>query len=112
MKLKQISTKEFIKKWIICLVFSFELFLLVWLTELMTNIVNALATGLNSGIFWLGMTVIEFFFLVVFGIVPLALLAMWLINPTIVSHLIGQFGLTEKLLDKKKTKKEEEPLPK
>lgn len=110
MKLRQISKREFVKKWLVCLIFSFELFVLVWLTELMSNIVHALASGIGSGIFWLGMGVIEFFFLVVFGFVPVALLAMWLINPTVIDGIFSQFQLTDKTLDKN-PKKENNELP-
>jgi len=97
---------EFIKKWIICLIFSVELFIVVWLTQLMTAIISALSTGLTSGIFWLGMDVTEFFFLIVFGFVPLVLLSMWLLNPTLLNGIMSQFGLSEKLLGKEKEKKE------
>jgi hypothetical protein len=109
MKLRQISKREFLKKWIICLIFSVELFVLVWLTEIMSNIISTLSLGLNSGIFWLGMSVTEFFFLIVFGFVPIALLAMWLINPAIVNGILAQFQLTEKSLDKKNTGKGDNP---
>ena len=70
----------------------------------MSSIVNALALGVNSGIFWLGMTVVEFFLLVVIGFVPLALLLMWLINPAIINGIFLQFGLNEKSFDKKSKK--------
>ena len=43
---------------------------------------------------------ISLFFLFVFGIVPLSVLGLWLINPLAIRKLLVTFGLSEKALDK------------
>jgi hypothetical protein len=102
---------QIIKKYVICLIFSVDLFVLVWLSEILRNIVLAMSAGLNSGIFTLVLFSVEIFFLFVFGIVPLILLSMWLISPIPVRKLLVQFGLTEKLFDKKGKKNKDNSAP-
>ena len=95
---------QIIKKYVICLIFSFDLFVLVWLSEMLRPIVLAVSSGLTSGIPLLIAYVSGIFFLFVFGIIPAILLAMWLISPIPIKKLLVQFGLNEKLLDKKPKK--------
>src|SRR5208337_1778943 len=99
------------KKYIICLIFSFDLFVLVWLTEMLTPIIHAIATGLTSGIPFLVAYVTGVFFLFVFGLIPLILLVMWAVSPVPIKKLLVQFGLNEELFNKKgkKTKADANP---
>lgn len=91
-----------IKKYLVCLVFSFDLFLLVWLSEILRNITLAVASGWSSGIAVLMVYSALIFFGFVFGIIPIALLGIWFYNPLVLKNLLSTFGLTEKSLDKKK----------
>jgi hypothetical protein len=68
-------------------------------------IVTALASAMSSGVFVLNLFGVYIFFLFVFGIVPLCLLSMWLINPLAIKKLLSTFDLTEKSVEKKKPKK-------
>lgn len=92
------------RKWLLCLVFSFDLFILVWLSEILRNIVLAVSSGWSSGIFVLMAYSALIFFLFVLGIVPLVLLSIWFLNPLIIKKLFMTFGLTEKSIKKKKPK--------
>ena len=95
-----------VRKYLVCIIFSFDLFVLVWLSEILRNIVLAVSSGWSSGIFILMAYSALIFFLFVFGIVPSVLLVMWLLSPFPIRKLLaGQFGLTEKSLDKKKNLK-------
>jgi len=96
-----------IRKYLVCLIFSFDLFVLVWLSEILRNIVLAVSSGWSSGILVLMLYSVLISFLFVFGIIPLALLSLWLINPLLIKKLFMTFALTEKSLDRKKKSKNE-----
>ncbi len=89
-----------LKKYGVCLIFSFDLFVLVWLSEMLRPVVLAVSTGFTSGIPFLITYVSAIFFLFVFGIIPTILLAMWFISPIPIKKLLVQFGLNEKLFDR------------
>ena len=95
---------QYLKKYSICIIFSVDLFVLVWLSEMLRYVVMAMSTGLNSGITPLIIFSIEIFFAFVFVIVPSFLLIMWIINPLVIKRLFVQFGLTERIFNKKETK--------
>ena len=94
------------------IIFSFLLFLLVWLSEIDSKIVNALSLAMSSGVFVLDMFAGIFFLLFVFVMIPLIVFMMWCFNPSLVEALFAAVGLTEEVrakilrLDKKKAKKE------
>lgn len=93
---------KIVRKYVVCLVFSFDLFVLVWLSEILRNMTLAISSGWSSGISVLMLYSALIFFLFVFLLVPSILLAMWLLSPIPIRKLLVQFGLTEKSLDKKK----------
>ena len=84
------------------------MFLLVWLSEILRDIMLAVSAGWSSGIFVLMAYSVFIFFLFVFGIIPIILLAMLRVSPDIMRNIFSTVGLTEKSLDKKKTKSEKE----
>jgi hypothetical protein len=100
--MKEISVRELVKKYLMCVLFSFLLFVIVWLSEMLRYIVTALALAMSSGVFVLNLFGVYIFFLFVFGIVPLCLLPLLLIYPKLMKAFFATFGVTEKLLDKKK----------
>ena len=97
---------QILKKYVLCLIFSVDLFVLVWLSEMLRNVVLAISTGLNSGLPLLIAYGLGIFSLFVFGIVPSVLLVLWLINPLIIKKLLVQFGLTEDISEDKEKRKE------
>lgn len=98
--------RKMVRKYLLCLVFSFDLFILVWLSEILRVIVLAVASGWSSGIAVLMTLSVLVFFGFVFGIIPIILLCMWFVNPLIVKNILTTVGLTEKSLDKKKDETE------
>jgi len=97
-----------VRKYLLCVVFSFLLFVIVWLSEMLRYIVTVLASAMSSGVFVLNLFGVYIFFLFVFGIVPLCLLPLLLMNPKLMKAFFATFGVTEELLDKKKEKTEKE----
>lgn len=91
-----------VKRYFVCLIFSFDLLVLVWLSEILRNITLAVASGWSSGIAVLMAYSVLILFLFVFGIVPLSVLGLWLISPLAIKKLLVTFGLSEKVLDKKR----------
>ena len=89
-----------VKKYLVCLFFSFDLLILVWLSEMLRSIIMATASGGYN------LSTVSVFILFVFGIIPLFLLGMWFYNPLVVKNPLATFGLAEKSLDKKKEKKD------
>jgi len=87
------------KKYILCLVFSFSLFIIVWLSEMLRLVIMDIVPNPYS------LANILYFFFMVFGAVPFSLLVLWIINPFLVSKILETFGLTEESLEKKKTKR-------
>ena len=102
---------QYIKKYFICIVFSLDLFILVLLSEILRNVMLAVSTGLNSGMMLLIAISAGFFFAFIFIIIPSILLVMWIANPMVTKNLLVQFGLTEKLFDKKSKKNSNNSVP-
>ena len=100
--------RNIVRKYILCLSFSFLLFIVVWLSEMLRYIADAVAAAMSSGVLVLNLFGVFIFFLFVFGIVPLCLLSLLLISPKLTRAFFSTFGVTEELLEKKKTKKETE----
>ena len=98
--------KEIFRKYLLCVFFSFVLFVVVWLSEILRDIVLAVSAGWSSGIVILMLYSVFIFFLFVFGIVPLCLLSLFLFAPKLMRRFFATLGVTEDLLEKKKTKKE------
>ncbi len=94
-----------VRNYLLCLFFSFLLFIVVWLSEMLRYIVEALASAMSSGVLILNLFGVFIFFLFVFGIVPLCLLPLFLFAPKLMRKFFATFGVTEDLLEKKKTKK-------
>jgi hypothetical protein len=101
------TIRKIVRKYLLCLAFSFLLFVVVWLSEMLRYIVTTLGLAMSSGILVLNLVGVYIFFLFVFGIVPLCLLPLLLIYPKLMKAFFATFGVTEELLDKRKTKKEE-----
>jgi hypothetical protein len=99
--------KDIIRKWVLCMLFSFLLLVVVWLSEILRNTVDAVASALSSGVLVLNLFGVFIFFLFVLVIVPLCLLSLWLVYPKLMKSFFATFGVTEELLEKKKTKKEQ-----
>jgi len=89
-----------VRKYIVCLFFSFDLLLLVWLSEMIRMMIVEITSGSNP----YTLSNLSIFLLWIFGIVPAILLSVWLINPLSIKKLLSTFDLTEKSLDKKKEK--------
>jgi len=101
-KTRDSEMKGIVRKYMLCAVFSFLLFVIVWLSEMLRYIVTALASAMSSGVFVLNLFGVYIFFLFVFGIVPLCLLPLLLIYPKLMKAFFATFGVTEEVLDKKK----------
>jgi hypothetical protein len=86
------------KKFIISIAFSFALFVIVWLSAILENITNAVATGWSSGIPLLMGYSVGIFFLFVFLIVPVIIFSMWSVSPLVVKKMLGTFDLDEEML--------------
>lgn len=96
--------KSVFRKYFVCLIFSFDLLILVWLSEILRDIMLAAASGWSSGVAILMAYSLSILSLFVFGIVPLTVLGLWYMNPLAIRKLLVTFGLSEKMLDKKKSK--------
>lgn len=81
--------KNLREKWAICLVFSFGLFILVWLSEMF----RLMIMDISPNPYTLGN--ILYFFLMVFVVVPFCLFSLWLINPFVVKKLLKSLGMSE-----------------
>jgi hypothetical protein len=79
----------------------------VWLSEILRDVVLAVASAVSSGIFILN--VVGFYVLIsfVFVIIPLTVLFLFLLNPKVMKAFFATFGVTEELLEKEKASKEE-----
>lgn len=93
------TLKGLAKKYVLCLFFSFALFIVVWLSEMLRLTIMDIVPNPYS------LANILYFFFMVFGVVPSILFVLWLINPLVVSTILKTFDLTEKSLEKKKPKK-------
>jgi hypothetical protein len=82
----------------VCLFFTFDLLLIVFFSEMLDRMIIGLASSSNP----YNLLDMSVFILTIFGIIPLSLLSIWLINPLAVKKLLSTFGLSEKSLDKKK----------
>jgi hypothetical protein len=78
------------------------LLVLVWLSEILRNVTLAVASGWSSGIAVLMAYSVLTLLLFAFVIVPLTVLSLWSINPLVIKKLFVTFGLSEKMLDKKR----------
>jgi len=89
-------------------IFSLDLFLLVLLSEILRYIALGVSTGITSGIPILIAYSVVIFFLFVFGILPLTLFGLWLVNPLVIKKLLVQFGLSEGSLNREKDDDDED----
>jgi len=99
--------RKIVGKYYPCVLFSFLLFIIVWLSEILRDIMLAMSSGWSSGIPILMAYSAFVFFLFVFGIIPLILLGL---GEKMRKALLGAFNIDEELLEKKE--KPDEPQPK
>lgn len=95
------TLKQFGKRWFLCVVFGFDLLILVALSEVVRNIF----VGLAPNTFDLGNWVI--LFTLIFLLVPLLLLPLWYVTPYAIKKLLVTFGLSEEAPLEKKTEEKE-----
>ena len=100
--------KQFGKRWFICVVFGFDLLILVALSEVIRNIF----VGLSPNTFDLGNWVILFF--LIFLVVPLFIIPLWYFSPFAIKKLLVTFGLSDEspIIEKTAPKKKEENIKK
>jgi hypothetical protein len=93
--------KQFGKRWFICVIFGFDLLILVALSEVVRNIF----VGLTPNTFNLGNWLVLFFW--IFLLVPLFILPLWYTTPYAIKKLLVTFGLSEESPIIEKTEKKE-----
>lgn len=94
-------TRKIVKAYPSCVLFSFLLFIIVWLSEILREVMLDMSSGWSSGIpILMGYSVL-IFFAFVFGIVPLV---VWGLGEKMRKALLGAFNIDEELLEKKKEK--------
>jgi len=76
------------KKWVICLILSFDLFLVVYLTEIFRLVIE----DIKPNPYTLGNIL---YFLSMLFLVSFILLAMWLLSPFAIERLLESFGFSE-----------------
>ena len=99
---KMDRVKNLGKKFLICLVLSFSLFLIVYFSEIFVAMIHDIKSNPYT------LPNILYFFLIVFGIVPFSLWILWIINPFLIEKILETFGLGEEEKESKETKVEEE----
>lgn len=97
--------RKIVGKYKSCVLFSFLLFVIVWLSEILRDIMLAVSSGWSSGIPILMAYSAFVFFFFVFGIIPLILLGL---GERMRKALLGTLNIDEELLDKKKEKTDEQ----
>ena len=95
-------TKNLVKKFLICLILSFDLFLIVYFSEVFIAMIH----DIKSNPFTLPN--ILYFFFIVFGVVPFSLWVLWIINPLVMNKITETFGLGEENKENKETEELEE----
>jgi len=106
------TIKQLGKRWFLCVVFGFDLLILVMLSEAIRNMILGLSPDSSS----LGNWVTLFFW--VFIMIPLILVPLWYLSPYAVKKLLITFGLSEEttivekpnIKESKKTMKKEHHL--
>ena|SRR3990170_607 len=97
--------KRTAKRYFICLIFTFELALLVVLSEMIRLLlVNATNSYTILNVSWI--------LLWLFGVIPLSLMGLWFVNAIGIEKLFLSVGLTEHSLEEKEKrprKTEQEP---
>lgn len=93
------TLKQFGKRWFICIVFGFDLLILVALSEVIRNIF----VGLSPNSFDLSNWLILFFW--IFLLVPLFIMPLWYFSPFAIKKLLVTFGLSDEspIVEKPKT---------
>ena len=100
--------KRIAKRYMASLIFSFDLLVLVLLSE----VLRLMIVDLSSNYSMLNILV---FNLLLFVLIPLTILFIWYVNPFATNKLLSTFGLTEELPEKEekipeKTKTEQPEL--
>lgn len=90
---------KIVRRYKSCVLFSFLLFVIVWLSEILRYIMLAVSSGWSSGIPILMAYSVLAFFSFVFGFIPLILLGL---GERMRKALLGTLNIDEELLDKKK----------
>ncbi len=102
------TLKQLGKRWFLCVVFGFDLLVLVMLSEA----IRSMIIGLSPDSYSVGNWVTVFFW--IFILVPLILVPLWYGSPYAIKKLLVTFGLSEELpiVEKPKTEKNEKPMTK
>lgn len=94
------------KKYVVCVIFSIDLLVLVWISEILRSLMMAFASTITLTNVTLIPLLASLFVLIMFlfGFIPLSLLIVWSLNPLAIKKLFATFALTEKSLDKRQEK--------
>jgi len=89
------------KKYVTCVIFSLDLFILVIFSEMIRSTIMSFAS--SGSLFSISISL-----LLVIVLIPAFLLITWLYNPIAVKRLLWTFGLTERSLNKKRETEDKE----